>query len=229
MIGSQADSVYGAAGETTSNLYNSRYIPNIVMSDGPAGIRITNSYIKYDLVGADAAYDPEQTYYTYQYSWSGAIYNEIELADEAAYKAEIEKGTNLYVTDGTTYYQYCTAMPIGTLLAQTWDPAVVEKVGRAVAVEMKEYGVTSWLAPGMNIHRNPLCGRNFEYYSEDPLVSGLTAAAETKGVETNEDGSVSGVGVTLKHFAFNSQENTRMGSNSVAVRESSKRDLLKRI
>ena len=227
VIGSQADSVYGAAGETTSNLYNSRYIPNIVMSDGPAGIRITNSYIKYDLVGSDAAYDPEQTYYTYQYSWSGAIYNEIELADEAAYKAEIEKGTNLYVTDGTTYYQYCTAMPIGTLLAQTWDPAVVEKVGRAVAVEMKEYGVTSWLAPGMNIHRNPLCGRNFEYYSEDPLVSGLTAAAETKGVETNEDGSVSGVGVTLKHFAFNQQENTRMGSNSVVSERAAREIYLK--
>ena len=227
VIGSQADSVYGAAGETTSNLYNSRYIPNIVMSDGPAGIRITNSYIKYDMVGADAAYDPEQTYYTYEYSWSGAIYNEIELADEAAYKAELEKGTNLYVTDGTEYYQYCTAMPIGTLLAQTWDPALVEKVGRAVAVEMKEYGVTSWLAPGMNIHRNPLCGRNFEYYSEDPLVSGLTAAAETKGVETNEDGSESGVGVTLKHFAFNSQENTRMGSNSVLSERAAREIYLK--
>lgn len=227
VVGSQADSVYGAAGETTSNLYTSRYIPNIVMSDGPAGIRITNSYIKYDLLAADAAYDPEQTYYTSEYSWSGATYSEIELADEAAYKAEMEKGTNLYVTDGTEYYQYCTAMPIGTLLAQAWDPAVIEKVGRAVAVEMKEYGVTSWLAPGMNIHRNPLCGRNFEYYSEDPLVSGLSAAAETKGVETNEDGSVSGVGVTLKHFAFNQQENTRMGSNSVISERAAREIYLK--
>ena len=92
---------------------------------------------------------------------------------------------------------------------------------------MKEYGVTSWLAPGMNIHRNPLCGRNFEYYSEDPLVSGLTAAAETKGVETNEDGSESGVGVTLKHFAFNSQENTRMGSNSVLSERAAREIYLK--
>ena len=227
VIGSQADSVYGAAGETTSNLYNSRYIPNIVMSDGPAGIRITNSYIKYDMVASGAAYDPEQTYYTGEYSWSGMVYTEIEFADEAAYNAEVEKGTTLYTTTGETYYQYCTAMPIGTLLAQTWDPEVVETVGRAVAVEMKEYGVTSWLAPGMNIHRNPLCGRNFEYYSEDPLLTGLTAAAETKGVETNEDGSDSGVGVTLKHFAFNSQENTRMGSNSVLSERAAREIYLK--
>lgn len=227
VIGSQADSVYGAAGETTSNLYTSRFIPNVVMSDGPAGIRITNSYIKYSLVGANDPYQPGVTYYTATYSWSGAQYDPIELTDEAAYKAELAKGTTLYTTDNTTYYQYCTAMPIGTLLAQTWDPAVIEKVGRAVATEMLEYGVTSWLAPGMNIHRNPLCGRNFEYYSEDPLVCGLTAAAETKGVETKTDGTESGVGVTLKHFAFNNQENSRMGSNSVVSERAAREIYLK--
>ncbi|MBM6871925.1 glycoside hydrolase family 3 protein, partial [Pseudoflavonifractor phocaeensis] len=215
VVGSQAESVYGAAGETTSNLYTTRFIPNIVMSDGPAGIRITNSYIKYNMVDSAQKFDPNTTYYTGTYSWSGTTYKEIEFADEAAFEAERAKGTILYTTDGQTYYQYCTAFPIGTLLAQTWDTEVIELVGRAVGIEMKEYGVTSWLAPGMNIHRNPLCGRNFEYYSEDPLVAGLTAAAETRGVETNEDGSASGVGVTLKHFAFNSQENSRMGSNSV--------------
>ncbi len=227
VIGSQAESVYGAAGETTSNLYVSRYIPNIVMSDGPAGIRVTNSYIMYDLVATDAPFDPSQTYYTSTYSWSGNVYTERKFANEAEYKAEIAKGTSLYTTDGTTYYQYCTAFPIGTLLAQTWDPDVIEEVGRAVGVEMLEYGVTSWLAPGMNIHRNPLCGRNFEYYSEDPLLSGLTAAAETKGVETNEDGTESGVGVTLKHFAFNQQENSRMGSNSVVSERAAREIYLK--
>ena len=227
VIGSQADSVYGAAGETTSNLYTSRFIPNVVMSDGPAGIRITNSYIKYSLVGANDPYDAAKTYYTATYSWSGARYTPIELANEAAYKAELAKGTSLYTTDNVTYYQYCTAMPIGTLLAQTWDPAVIEKVGRAVATEMLEYGVTSWLAPGMNIHRSPLCGRNFEYYSEDPLVCGLTAAAETKGVETKADGSESGVGVTLKHVAFNNQENSRMGSNSVVSERAAREIYLK--
>lgn len=227
VIGSQAESVYGAAGETTSNLYVSRYIPNVVMSDGPAGIRITNSYIMYDLVAADAPYDPEQTYYTARYSWSGNIYTEKKFADEAEYLKTIAEGVSLYTTDGTTYYQYCTAFPIGTLLAQTWDPDLIEEVGRAVGVEMLEYGVTSWLAPGMNIHRNPLCGRNFEYYSEDPLVSGLTAAAETRGVETKPDGSDSGVGVTLKHFAFNSQENSRMGSNSVVSERAAREIYLK--
>ena len=227
VIGSQADSVYGAAGETTSNLYNSRYIPNIVLSDGPAGIRITNEYIMYDLVPTDAKFDASKTYYTGTYSWFGTTYTEIEFANEAEYNAEVAKGTSLYTTTGTKYYQYCTAMPIGTLLAQAWDPTVIEEVGRAVGEEMLEYGVTSWLAPGMNIHRNPLCGRNFEYYSEDPLISGDSAAAETKGVQTKADGTYSGIGVTLKHFAFNNQEQQRMGSNSVVSERAAREIYLK--
>ena len=227
VIGSQAESVYGAAGETTSNLYISRYIPNIVMSDGPAGIRITNSYIRYELLPGNAKFDPEQTYYTARYSWGGTSYRVITFADEAAFEAERAAGTSLYTTNGETYYQFCTAFPIGTMLAMTWDPEVIEAVGRAVGTEMLEYGVTSWLAPGMNIHRNPLCGRNFEYYSEDPLVCGITAAAETKGVETLADGTPSGVGVTLKHFAFNQQENSRMGSNSVVSERAAREIYLK--
>ena len=227
VVGGQADSVYGAAGETTSNLYASRYIPNIVMSDGPAGVRITNSYILYTMVDPSADFDPEQTYFTYEYSWGGAIYNEAKFEDADAYKKALADGVGLYLTDGTTYYQYCTAFPIGTMLAQTWDPECVETVGRAIGVEMLEYGVTSFLAPGMNIHRNPLCGRNFEYYSEDPLVAGCTAAAETIGVETNEDGTKTGVSVTLKHFAFNNQENDRMGSNSVVSERAAREIYLK--
>ncbi|MQS53059.1 glycoside hydrolase family 3 protein [Companilactobacillus mishanensis] len=106
--------------------------------------------------------------------------------------------------NGQTRYQYATAWPIGTLLAQAWDPQMMYKVGDAVGKEMKEFGVDTWLAPGMNIHRDPLNGRNFEYYSEDPLVAGVSATAITKGVQSNP-----GVGTTVKHFFANSQESSR--------------------
>lgn len=121
-------------------------------------------------------------------------------------------GLRLTQQIGTTEptYQWGTAWPIGTLLAQSWDRGLVSQVGEAVGEEMQEYGVQLWLAPGMNIHRDPLNGRNFEYYSEDPLISGLTAAATTEGVQ-----SIPGVGVTIKHFAANAQETNRTTSNSV--------------
>ena len=126
--------------------------------------------------------------------------------------------TQHYKQDDTDYYQYATAWPIGTLLAQTWDTGQIYAYGEGVGEEMEEFGIGSWLAPGMNIHRNALCGRNFEYYSEDPVVVGVTGTAATLGVQKSK-----GVGVTIKHYALNSQETSRNRENNTvserAIRE----------
>ena len=185
VIGNASSELPGAAGETTSSL-ETIGIPTITMADGPAGLRVNPKiYEKDGLYIKNPVEDP--------------IFGLI-LPPEMV-KADLS-GT-------VTKYQYCTALPIATLLAQTWDMDVLEKAGNLIGAEMEEAGISLWLAPAMNIQRNPLCGRNYEYYSEDPLLTGLCAAAVTKGVQQHK-----GCGVCIKHLACNNQETNRNYSNS---------------
>lgn len=181
-LGNAGASVSGSAGETSSAALE-QGVANIVLADGPAGLRLNQIYSVED---GEIVASPVEASVEHGFFYDNPVYK------------------------GTVYYQYCTAIPVGTLLAQTWNEKLMEDVGAVIAEEMERFGVTLWLAPGMNIHRNPLCGWNFEYYSEDPLVSGKIAAAMTRGVQ-----SIKGCGTTIKHYVCNNQEDNRMDSDSI--------------
>lgn len=183
VVGSASACVPGAAGDTTSSLMKTRKVPNLILADGPAGLRL-QKHFKTDKDGN-------------------------KLPGGEQFGLEIAPFAENLPEDVVDYYQYCTAIPIATTLAQSWDMDLIQRMGQIVGEEMKLFHVHLWLAPGMNIHRNPLCGRNFEYYSEDPVLAGLCAAADTKGVQ-----SCGGQGTTIKHFAGNNQEDNRMFTNA---------------
>ncbi|MCR5835796.1 MAG: glycoside hydrolase family 3 C-terminal domain-containing protein [Lachnospiraceae bacterium] len=187
IIGNAAKKVPGAAGEITARLKD-KGVDNLVMADGPAGLRLVEKFgvdKEGNLVEAGLAIP---------------FMNEI-LGIEPAPSDKVDK----------YYYQYCTAIPIATMLAQSWNMEAIKELGYMIGDEMAEFGINYWLAPGMNIHRNVLCGRNFEYYSEDPLIAGKCAAAMTLGVQSHK-----GATTTIKHFAMNNQEDNRLLSNSNA-------------
>ena len=183
-LGSAGISVPGAAAETSQCAAEEPWnVTSIALADGPAGLRLKKEY---------------------QVDNGTIVATDFLAALEGGFFCEPQE------KKGTTYYQFCTAIPVGTLLAQSWNVELIKEVGEMIGHEMELFNVTLWLAPGMNIHRNPLCGRNFEYYSEDPLLAGVMAGAMTLGVQ-----KVPGCGTTIKHFACNNQEDNRMGSDSI--------------
>ena len=194
IIGEASKTVAGAAGESTSKAPG---VPTMVMADGPAGLRLSQKFYR-DEKGAHTV-------------GQGGLPESIMefLPAPAQWLMRLLGGRDKTPKNATIEYQYATAIPIGTALAQSWNVELAKACGDIVGDEMERFGVHLWLAPALNIHRSIRCGRNFEYFSEDPLISGKMAAAITLGVQSHP-----GCGTTIKHYCANNQETNRYGNNS---------------
>ena len=192
VVGDSGFAIPGTAGETTSQL-KAKGFPAIIMADGPAGVRLARDYYE-DKKGA--------------HSLSSAMLPTMIDLLPAPVRSSMRRQKKL-PKGAVVKHRYATAIPIGTAIAQSFSLSLAESCGDIVGDEMERFGIHLWLAPALNIHRSILCGRNFEYFSEDPLVSGLTAAAITRGVQKHP-----GRGGTIKHFAANNQETNRYNNNS---------------
>ena len=179
----------GLAGSTTK--YVKGIKNDLKMADGPAGLRLTKIYYR-------------DSHGYHRLSENPLISNNYNNISDYENK---EKPVLTHYRN--IVYQYTTAIPIATGLAQTFNEDLLQKYGDMIGKEMEVFNINLWLAPALNIHRNILCGRNFEYFSEDPLISGKMASAITKGVQLHMNR-----GTTIKHFAGNNQEFNRLNNNS---------------
>ena len=195
MIGTAGRHVCGAAGESCGKVKD---FPPMIMADGPAGLRLAKEYFE-DAKGKHAVGNASMPDSITE-MLSGPMKLVMSLIGGSG---KPKRGCEIKT-------QYCTAIPIGTALAQSFDTEFVQQCGDIVGEEMERFGVHLWLAPALNIHRSIRCGRNFEYYSEDPLVSGKMAAAMTRGVQAHK-----GCGTTIKHYAANNKEYNRTRNNSM--------------
>ncbi len=191
VIGSASTTVAGAAGETSK--LGKRHIPTLVMADGPAGLRLSRQYFRDEKGAHPIGLSLPETFLDF-----------LPQPVVAAMKFMSKPRKGVKIRE-----QYATAIPIGTAIAQSMNTALAEACGDIVGSEMELFGVHLWLAPALNIHRTILCGRNFEYFSEDPLISGAFAAAITNGVQKHKKR-----GTTIKHYAANNQELNRYNNNS---------------
>lgn len=193
IIGQAGSLVPGAAGETTLRI--PEITNSLVMADGPAGLRLISEYKLNNKGHFNLVED-------------SIMKGIMDFLPSIAKKLLFNVKKN-HKKKGNIMYQYCSAIPIATAVAQSFSDDVCYQIGRLVAEEMKLYDIDIWLAPAMNIHRNLLCGRNFEYYSEDPYLTGVIASNVVKGVQSLDKLAC------IKHFACNNQETNRFNSNSV--------------